>query len=156
MKEIQQGNLLGSTRVVNKPYCFFWVLKRVNNGLKWLKNGKKTRWNFFFLEKMPYLWGGEGSEGEMAKDHTFSLFWNPSLRDAIVAQNRLFFTQCLTAPLYLHKHKANFLRWMLKSTKSVGKFQFDNIMNSGNYPQKAPLMLICVAKRPQNNTKSAA
>ena len=38
------------------PYCFFGVLKRVKNGLKWLKMAKKARWNFIIYE-----WGrGDG------------------------------------------------------------------------------------------------
>ena len=32
----------GSPGVVNKPYCFLGFLKRVKNGLKWLKNGQKV------------------------------------------------------------------------------------------------------------------
>ena len=59
------------------PNLYFGVLKRVKNGLKMAKNTLK----FYIFHKNAKPGGEGGSEGGLAKDHTFSgfCFVHPSL-----------------------------------------------------------------------------
>ena len=75
---------------------------------------KKTHWNFIFFIKMPNR-GGEGSEGGLAKDHTFSRFFlTPSL-SLISADNKYHFLLA-TSHIY-SSNKSYFLCWLKTATE---------------------------------------